>query len=153
MKRLVFLNGAAICFLFGLVISAIAQDSVPIEKEPMHRLKFANEFVRLFDVLVPVGKSTLYHIHSHDGIGVRVSDAQIVDESMSGEKQPLDMKYGVVTFAARPSPQTHRVVNNGMTDFRNIFIEILSPQMRRQQDRFRSFRTAKSSLSTMNVCV
>lgn len=112
-------------FLTCFLVSAIAQTAVPVEKEPMHRLRFENEFVRLFDVLVPVGKSTAYHVHRYDGISVRVSDAQIVDELISGEKQPFDIKYGIATFGARPSPLTHRVINSGKTDFRNIFIEIL----------------------------
>lgn len=112
-------------FLFCFPILAIAQHAVPVEKEPMHRLTFENEFVRLFDVLVPVGKATEYHVHICDGVSVRVSDAQIVDESIGGEPKSFDIKYGEATFGARPSPLTHRVVNSGRTDFRNIFIEIL----------------------------
>ncbi len=114
------------CFLLAFAIAGIAQDAVPIEKEPMHRLKFENEFVRLFDVLVPVEKTTLFHIHRYDGISVRVSNAQITDESTTGEKKPFDIKYGLVTFAARRVPETHRVINIGKTDFWNIFIEILT---------------------------
>lgn len=109
----------------GFTTLAIAQDSVPVEKEPMHRLKFENEFVRLFEVLVPAGKSTQYHIHLNDGVSVRVSNAQIIDEVSGGERTPFEIKYGEATFGARPSPLTHRVVNSGKSDFHNIFIEIL----------------------------
>lgn len=91
----------------------------------MHRLKFENEAVRVFDVLVPVGKATEYHTHLYDGVSVRVSDAQIVDEVVGGEKTPFVIKYGEATFGVRPSPMTHRVVNSGKSGFRNIFIEIL----------------------------
>ena len=125
MKR-VFQIAAVACFLLlNFIVSGSAQESVPIEKEPMHRLKFENEFVRLFDVLVPIGKTTKYHVHLYDGVGVRLSDAQIIDEEISGEKKPFDVKYGIATFGARPSPLTHRVINNGKSDFRNIFIELL----------------------------
>jgi mannose-6-phosphate isomerase-like protein (cupin superfamily) len=120
-----FRVAAAASLLLCFSISVLAQTAVPVEKEPMHRLRFENEFVRLFEVLIPVGQKSLYHVHRYDGISVRVSDAQIVDESPSGEKTPLDMKYGRTTFTSRPSPITHRVVNSGQTDFRNIFIEIL----------------------------
>jgi quercetin dioxygenase-like cupin family protein len=113
---------------FCLSVPAIAQTAVPIEKEPMHRLRFENEFVRVFDVLIPAGETTKYHVHLYDGVSVRVSNAQIIDESLGGEKRPLDIKYADVTFGARSSPQTHRVVNSGNTDFRNIFIEILPSQ-------------------------
>jgi quercetin dioxygenase-like cupin family protein len=120
--RVTSVAGVLLC----LSVLAIAQESVPIYKEPMHRLKFENEFVRLFDVLVPVGEATKYHVHLYDGISVRVSNAQIIDESISGAKEPFDIKYGIATFGTRPSPLTHRVINDGKSDFRNIFIELLA---------------------------
>lgn len=109
----------------GFTPLVLGLDSVPVEKEPMHRLKFENEFVRLFDVLIPVGKASQYHTHLFDGVSVRVSNSQIIEEVIGGEKTPSEIKYGEATFGARPSPLTHRVVNNGQSDFRNIFIEIL----------------------------
>jgi len=45
-----------------------AQSPVPIEKEPRHRLKFENQFVRVFDVLIPPGDDSLFHIHIYDGV-------------------------------------------------------------------------------------
>lgn len=113
------------CLSLCFVISGIAQDAVPIEKEPMHPLKFENEFVRLFDVLVPAGKKTGFHIHSYDGLSIPISVPDLTDVSMTGEKKPLVMKFGEPAFAARPSPFTHSVINNASTDFRSIFIEIL----------------------------
>ena len=106
-------------------LSAVAQTPVPVEKEPGHRLKFENEFVRVFDVLVPVGKATQYHTHIYDGASVRISSTQILDEMLGDEKTPFDIKYGEATFGERPAALTHRVVNSGKSDFRNIFIEIL----------------------------
>lgn len=126
MKRVFQITSVA-CF-FSFIVSGIAQVSMPIEKEPMHRLMFENEFVRLFEVLVPVGETTKYHVHLYDGISVRVSNAQIIDEAIGGEKNPIDIKYGLATFGARPSPLTHRVINSGKSDFRNIFIELLTAQ-------------------------
>ncbi len=123
-KRLFCVTPAA-WFLFCLSVSAIAQVGVPVEKEPMHRLKFQNEFVRVFDVLIPAGKTSHFHTHLYDGVSVRVSNAQIIDEVGGGEKSPFVIKYGEATYGARPSPLTHRVVNSGKSDFRNIFIEIL----------------------------
>jgi quercetin dioxygenase-like cupin family protein/ketosteroid isomerase-like protein len=112
-----------------LVLSAsvlgIAQTGVPVEKEPMHRLKFENDLVRVFDVLVPVGKATQFHTHLYDGASVRISNTQILDEVVGGEKTPFDIIYGEATFGARPAALTHRVMNSGNSDFRNIFIEIL----------------------------
>jgi len=112
----------------GYRLLALTQAAVPIEKEPMHRLKFENEFVRLFDVLVPVGRTTQYHVHLYDGVSVRLSNTQIADESIAGKRELIDVTYAEATFGARSSPLTHRVVNTGKNDFRNIFIEILPQQ-------------------------
>ncbi len=108
----------------GFTPLALAPVGVPVEKEPMHRLKFENEFVRLFDVLVPAGKTTQYHVHLYDGVSVRLSNTQIIDETIGGERTPFEIKYAEASFGSRPSPLTHRVVNSGRNDFRNIFIEI-----------------------------
>ncbi len=118
----------ALFFISAFVISGVAQESVPVEKEPMHRLKLENEFVRVFDVLVPIGKSTQFHVHVYDGISIRMSNTQIVDETPGGEKAPFEITFGAATFSSRTSPQTHRVINSGKSDFRNILIELLTPK-------------------------
>lgn len=114
----------------GLGYAAVAQIAVPIEKEPRHRLKFGNQYVRLFDVLIPKGDTSLYHIHRYDGVSVRLSNAQILDEVLGGQKVEFILKPGEVTFGLRPAEMTHRVINNGSSDFRNIFIEILPVAVR-----------------------
>jgi mannose-6-phosphate isomerase-like protein (cupin superfamily) len=107
------------------LVSTVAQSAIPIDKEPMHRLKFENEFVRLFDVLVPAGKTTLVHTHVYAGVGVRVSDASMIDELTSGEKRPFSATSGQSTFGSGPT-FSHKVVNVGTTDFRNIYVELLA---------------------------
>lgn len=113
----------AICF-FAVAIPLGAQTAVPIEKEPMHRLKFENEFVRLFDVLIPAGNTSLFHTHIYDGVGVRVSNADMIEEFSGGEKKPFVAKWGEASFGSGPT-FSHKVANTGTTDFRNIYIELL----------------------------
>jgi hypothetical protein len=109
----------------ALLLSAAGQSPVPVEKEPRHRLKFENQFVRVFDVLIPPGETSLFHIHLHDGVSVRLTDASIRDEALSGASEDFAVKRGAVTFAYRPSPLIHKVSNIGPTPFRNVFVEIL----------------------------
>ena len=109
----------------GAATVASTQSPVPIEKEPRHRLKFENKSVRVFDVLIPSGDASLFHTHVHDGLSVRITDAQIRDEPVQGDSEESTVKRGAVTFSYRPKPMTHRVSNIGKTPFRNIFIEIL----------------------------
>ena len=108
-----------------LLLPMPAQSPVPIEKEPRHRLKFQNRYVRVFDVLIPPGDTSLFHTHVNDGFSVRLKDASIRDEALGGASEDLTVKRGAVSFGYRPSPITHRVSNIGATPFSNIFVEVL----------------------------
>ncbi|MBA3356288.1 MAG: hypothetical protein H0U18_10230 [Pyrinomonadaceae bacterium] len=116
-----------ICLLLSLTLlpPASAQSPVPIEKEPRHRLKFENQYVRVFDVFIPPNDTSLFHTHVNDGLSVRLADARIRDEALDGTPEDITVKRGAVSFALRPSPLTHRVSNIGITPFRNIFVEVL----------------------------
>ena len=48
----------------------MAESYVAVRDEPRHRRRFENEFVRVYDVLVPPGDTTLYHHHSEDTFSV-----------------------------------------------------------------------------------
>jgi quercetin dioxygenase-like cupin family protein len=111
----------------ALLLSASGQAPVPVEKEPRHRLKFENRYVRVFDVLIPPGDTSLFHVHASDGLSVPLTDARLRDEALGGTPEELTLNRGAVRFALRPSPLTHRVGNIGETTFRNIFVEILPP--------------------------
>jgi len=109
----------------GFTPLALALDSVLVEKEPMHRLKFENDFVRFFDVLIPAGKSSLIHTHLYDGLSIRLSNSSVTEKFAAGGDVVTEIKYGEARFGARPSPMSHQVVATSTNDFRNIFIEIL----------------------------
>jgi quercetin dioxygenase-like cupin family protein len=108
-----------------ITLASPGQAPVPIEKEPMHVLKFENEYVRVFDVRIPAGKTSLYHTHSFDGLGIPLSNTQMLEEVLNGDRTQVDIKFGDASFRARPTPMTHRVTINGKGDFRNILTEIL----------------------------
>lgn len=109
----------------AFLLPVSAQSPVPIEKEPRHRLKFSNQHVRVFNVLIPAGATSLFHIHVNDGLSVRLADALIRDEALGGTPEDMPVKRGAVSFGYRPSPLTHRVSSIGSTPFRNIFVEVL----------------------------
>lgn len=116
------LIAAAVLSLAGL-FPTFAQSPVPVAKEPRHHLKLQNEYVRVFDVLVPPGDETLFHIHANDYAFVSIGDATLKAEVMGGQPADLIMKDGETRFTK--GPITHRVRNVAKTPFRNITIEIL----------------------------
>ena len=111
-----------IALLSIVTLAAAPPAAVPVRDEPMHKLKFENEYVRVFDVLVPAGGQTRFHAHAHDYVFVAIGDARVRSERTDGTSVDLDLKNGEARFSA---PLTHRAVNLGQTDFRNITVEIL----------------------------
>ena len=120
------MNSITLLLSLSLLSSVSAQSPVAIEKEPRHQLKFENQFVRVFDVRIPPGDTTLFHTHTHDGVGIKLTDARLRSEVLGGSVDEVVCKRGEVDFTRFPNPLTHKVGNIGATPFRNIFIEILS---------------------------
>ncbi len=106
---------------------ASAPSAVPIEQEPAHRLVLENEYVRVFEVWLPRGETTLWHVHLHDGVSVRLSDASIEDQPKDGEAKTFRLHRGEVAYGATPAALTHQVRNVGETTFHNVYIELLTP--------------------------
>jgi len=82
-----------------------------------------NGVVRVFDVVVPAGDTTLYHIHTNDYTFVSVGAAELTAQTLGAAPAPLDLRDGEVGFSP---PTTHRVSNQGSAPFHNLTIELLS---------------------------
>ena len=115
-----------LCCLVLCGTKASAQSAVPIEQEPAHRPVLQNESVRVFDVWLPPGEDSLWHVHRHDGISVRLADATVDDQSKDGQTETFRLRRGAVAYGATPTARTHRVRNVGETAFHNIYIELLT---------------------------
>lgn len=106
--------------------NASAQAAVPIEQEPAHRLVLQNDAIRVFEVRLPPGAASLWHVHWHDGTSVRLADATIEDEPKDGQAETFRLRRGAVAYGAMPTALTHRVRNVGETEFHNVYIELLT---------------------------
>lgn len=124
LQRVVEIFGLCCLVLCGTTASA--QSAVAIEQEPAHRLVLQNVNVRVFDVWLPPGEESLWHVHRHDGISVRLADATIADEPKDGQAETFRLRRGAVAYGSTPTARTHRVRNVGETTFHNIYIELLT---------------------------
>lgn len=101
------------------------QNPVEISGEPRHHPKFENEFVRLWDVTVPVGDATLWHAHRNDNVVVSFGDVKLRIETLGREPVESPWKFGEVRFSK--ATYIHRAMNVGTTTFHNFTIELLKP--------------------------
>src|SRR5687768_9415362 len=108
----------------------VAQGPVPMHEEPRHRLVLTHQQLRVMDVQIRPGDTTLFHIHDVPALYVAVSAAPV-------DIQLLDGKWGGTHPAADPGrkpgdvnvdtsyvrqPITHRVTNVGSRLFNLIAI-------------------------------
>lgn len=114
-----------------------AQAPVPMHEEPRHRLMLTHQHLRVMDVKILPGDTTLFHVHDVPALYVAVSAAPV-------DMQLLNGKWGGTHPAADPGrkpgdvnvdtsyvrkPVTHRVTNVGSQLFNLIAItnSTLSP--------------------------
>jgi beta-alanine degradation protein BauB len=110
-------------------VPAVSSDSaaVPVEQEPLHHLLLQNQYVRVLDVTIPPGKSTLFHAHEHDNLSIRVSDGLVQTQTQGKDWQPAStIERGSVMFSnGSKLHYTHRVKNVGTVPYHVIDVELL----------------------------
>ena len=115
----------ALC-LAPIIVNA-GDEPVPIEQEPRHKLVFANEHVRYFDVELEPGYESRYHWHRADGVFVNISSSPTIAQDL--DKEPVRRggraigETYYIDYGAKP--KAHRVSNPGTTPYHVIDTEIL----------------------------
>lgn len=95
--------------------------------EPRHKWVFENQYVRVFVVNIPPGKTTAFHRHAFDDLSVRVSGG-LVSSQLDGQPwlSRVDYEPGTIAVSANASkPFTHRVRNHGTADYRVVVVQFL----------------------------
>ncbi len=105
-----------------------AEEPVPIEEEPQHKLRFENSHVRFFDVRLPPGYRGVMHIHHHDGVFVNIeaSATEAEDWGKAPVTRPGRTPGESYFIGYGTRPKAHRVSNAGVGIYHVIDTEILA---------------------------
>jgi hypothetical protein len=122
---------AAVLINLGLALPLCADTGTVIDvgNEPHHHVVFENSLVRILEVTIEPGTSTVYHRHSRDNFAVYLNDATTANQ-YEGKPQPDSAAHvaGSVSFsAADAQPYVHRVVNTGPSAVHVLDVEIKLP--------------------------
>ena len=109
---------------------AQAPPEVEIPAEPHHHLVFKNEELRVFGVEVPPHGETQMHLHHHDYIYVTLGASEVVNAVKGKDPIRLQLQDGETRFT--PGNFAHVARNVSDKPFRNVTIEILQDEKRRQ---------------------
>lgn len=125
MHRLVTLALAGVALTAAPAIGA--QEGVPVEQAPYHVPVFDNDYVRVLNVVIPPGRTSGFHRHTLDTLGVQITDTTRTAQlpggpvTVSPSREP-----GTVQFSLYGrTPNLHAVSVTGDGVFHNIVIELL----------------------------
>ena len=116
-------------FFFVFIFSLLnAYTQVPVHQEPFHRPVFENREVRILNVVISPGDTSLYHLHSTPSVFIFLSSTA-AGTQLQG-KGPVSMRFttGRILFEDLGAPNTriHRAWNEDREDLHVIDVELLT---------------------------
>src|SRR5260221_10243708 len=126
---MLFLRMKKICLSFFLeLLFVYLSAQVPVSKEPSHHVVFTNEKIRVLNVLLPPGDTTLYHIHSTPSVFISLSTTRTGSQLINEQAMYSNSVPGNIGFEnlSAPHTRTHRVWNADRATFHVIDVELLS---------------------------
>jgi hypothetical protein len=96
--------------------------------EPHHHWLFENQYVRVYDVRIPAGETTLFHLHALDTVAVHLTPGLVSRQNEGGEwTKPGTVEANEVELTHdSKQPRTHRVRNLGNDEIRVLMVQILA---------------------------
>jgi hypothetical protein len=103
---------------------------VPVSKEPRHHNVFENEFVRVLDVHLVPGDTSLFHKHETPSVFIVLHPVKTGSEVIIEEAKATALtKDPTITFEGfYLKPRIHRVWNSDTSEFHVMDIEILNKE-------------------------
>jgi hypothetical protein len=119
MKRsllaIAFFSVAAVCF---------AQDAIPVRLEPRHHNVFENPWVRVLDVRIPPGDTSLMHKHETPSVFIVLGNTKTGSQVLV-EPAKVQFSHESIWFESfASSPRIHRVWNSDTSVFHTIDLEL-----------------------------
>ena len=123
--RKYFLLIAALCSI--IVITA----QVHVRHEPRHHNVFENEYVRILDVHLGPGDTTLYHLHNTPSVFIIFTNTNLGSQLTGKQPQKGANVTGEVSYDSLNIPRTHRVWNEDTTWFHVMDVELTNKKQKK----------------------
>lgn len=99
---------------------------IQVSEEPRHHKVFENTWVRILDVHIPPGDTSLFHKHSTPSVFFILSKTKTGSEALV-EPKKLNLQNGNIWFEGfYDKPRIHRVWNSDTVEFHVIDMELLN---------------------------
>lgn len=126
--RITGLIAAALCSGLFSCSAQDAQNPVPVSKEPRHHNVFENAWVRVLDVHISPGDTSLFHKHETPSVFIVLSNVKTGSEVIIEEKKTnAPVTFGNIWFEGfYTQSRIHRVWNEDTTEFHVMDVELVN---------------------------
>ena len=111
-----------------LFSSSILTAQVQVSKEPRHKNALENKYLRLLDVKLSPGDTTLFHIHSTASVFLHFTNTMVGTQIKGQEWEKAKNIAGTASYRSFLNDTlVHRVSNMDTVPFHVTDVELLSP--------------------------
>lgn len=114
--------------LFTFIVINFSFAQVLVKDEPRHHNVFENNFVRILDVSIKPGDTTLYHIHNTPSVFLYFTRTKVGSNLIN---QPATSKVNIagdISYDSLKTARIHRVWNEDTSWFHVMDVEVINPQ-------------------------
>lgn len=114
-------------FLVVLMAGALSSSAqIQVSEEPRHHKVFENAWVRVLDVHVPPGDTSLMHKHSTPSVFIVLTNTKTGSQTIV-EPTKMNLSDGHIWFEGfYDKPRIHRVWNSDTSEFHVMDMELLN---------------------------
>lgn len=105
---------------------AVAQQAVPVTREPHHHTVYQDPRVRIFDIEVEPRGATLLHRHDTDYVWVSLGESRLVDSGPGRPEKRIQAADASVHFSR--GGFAHMARNESSGPFRDVMVDLLQQQ-------------------------
>lgn len=108
-------------------VSHSPQPGPAVLTDRFHHWLFENQYVRVYEVRIPPGATTEFHTHALDSVFVHFSGG-VVSSQREGQDwtKPETVEANRAEYSAdSKAPFTHRVRNDGTSDYHLVVVQLL----------------------------
>ena len=115
----------------ALCSTVLVSAQVQVRNEPRHHNVFENEFIRILDVHLGPGDTTLYHLHNTPSVFIVFTNTNVGSQLIGQQSQKGANITGEVSYDNLNTPRTHRVWNADTSWFHVMDIELTSTKQKK----------------------
>jgi len=111
-----------------ITCSLLTTAQIHVRNEPRHHNVFENDFIRILDVHLGPGDTTLYHLHNTPSVFITLANVNVGSQLTGQPPQKGANLSSLIMYDAIATPRIHRVWNDDTSWFHVMDIELIAGQ-------------------------